>query len=351
MTQLAKYSASCVRARAMRSSFLTPADWKNIVSMHAVDDVVSLLGQKGLLTSSLNKDISFVEKELRENNISSAKALLRFAQEPVRDAIRFFIYYYDLMNIETIIHHLHVGADHADIDSLLYSTGGQGMVDKDLLASVTSFASLANILHGTVLYNSFKNALVNYEQDENISAFVSAIELDFIKSWSKTVASCSNGFRQGVGGVPSFDAFLRVKSADAVFRLRFRRESQVHDFTAWSSLVPGAPLTGSMSEWMEISGEEEAYNYLINIVFSKQMLKDAATDNKNFNINLVDKQLMRMLWNVVKRSQRNNGFDADFLISFLFLMMLQTEDLIAVLECKDFGLEQDSVTDYLIGDF
>jgi hypothetical protein len=333
----------------MRSQLLTQSDWQNLAGMVSADDVSVRLNQMGLITSSLNNDISLVEKELRENNVASAEALLHFSQDPARDAIRFFIYYYDLMNIEAVIHHLHAGADKHDISSVLYATGGQGMIGREILASVTSFAMLSNVLHGTVIYNAFKVALARFEQDEDVSVFIAAIEFEFMKNWAKAVAACGHGFGSGSRhGGSSFDAFIRVKATDAVFRMRFKRESQTHDFTSWAALVPGAPLNGVMSKWLEVSDEKDAFEFLVNVMFPGNMVKGAVM-GPDMDLNVADRHLMRMLRAVARRSQRRNGFDADFLMSFLFLMMLQAEDLVSLLECKDFGLEQNSIAGYLSG--
>ncbi len=337
------YIASCVRARAMKGILLAPDEWQQLALMDSAEDVMGFLHQRGLISATTI--VETAEKELRERNIATAASLIRFVHGAAFEALKYFVYYYDLLNVETLISHLHTGGASGEMLPLLYDTGRLGMVDVENLASVTSYPVLTNCLRGSVLYDVFKRELESYERDEDVAGFVAAIELDFMRGWQRVVQRCRRG---AVGASQSlFDAFLKVKAADGMLRLRFRRESGEHLVASWNELVPGGLVGSDMSGWYNIEDERDSFKYLLGRLGGGGSIHETEADGADAQM---DKGMMRTLLDETLRIQRRGGFTVDYIMSFLFRVMLQSEDLVSLLECKDFGLANDEVASYLVGD-
>ncbi len=341
MMRYSEYIAACTRARAMKWRILSRDDWARIIMMNSAEEIINFLKQKGLILST-SPSIEIAEKELREGEIYAASSLIRFIHGPAYDALKYFIFYYDLLNIETIIYHLHSGTENKELAGILYSTGRQGMVRAELLAGVTSFPALANTLRGTVLYKTFKDNLAEYEREGDITSFIAGIELEFMRNWHNAVKRCAGNNYSSSNS--SFDSFIKVKAADAMLRMQFYRDTSPHKLDTWAALVSGGLTRSALKEWREISDEQAASVNLIKMIFPRYFKSDMVIDNYP----AADRQMMRALRYTVVRSQQRNEFSLDYLISFLLLVMLQTEDLIKTLECKDFGLNSEELTGYLI---
>jgi len=328
------YIAACVRARAKKNGLLTHEEWLSLSRMGDAPEVMAWLRQRGL--AEFDGPIEKVERALRAHNIRLAASLSRFLSGTGADAVNCFVRYYDLLNVETVISNLHTGGDTGGIAPFLFDTGRAGMVDKELLTAVGSFPALGNLLRGTVLYDVYRRALEQYERDGEVARFTAALELEFLRGWYRAVR------RVRGNGRSAFDSFIKIKAADAMLRLRFRRDSSEHEVAQWNRLVPGGLLGSDFERWYAVSDFKEAAGYLEQRIFGG----NAGADDAEVD---VETRMQRRLLADVMREQHRNGFSLDYLFSFLLRFMLQTEDLVRLLECKDFNLEPERLDEYLVG--
>jgi hypothetical protein len=331
------YIAACVRAHAMKRLLLDQDEWQRLLLTSGRDELIGRLAQRGLVSGV--SGMAAVERELRGRCITAASSLVRFLSGAAYDTVRFFVYYYDLLNIETVIAHLHFGSDDSIAD-LLYDTGRLGMVHSELLAAATSFPALGKSLKGSVLYDAYNRGLELYERDGDVAAFLAELEFDFLRGWSQA----ERRSRRGRISKSVFDVYLRIKTADAMMRLRFRRESGEHAVDRWNGLVPGGLLGRDIREWRGMESESDAFGYLAERIFGRHSDIAVGSDSAGD-----ETQLLRGLLAETRRSQRRGEFSVDYLLGFLFRLMLQAEDLVRLLECRDFGLDSNLVAGYMIG--
>jgi hypothetical protein len=323
----------------MKRLLLSDDEWRKLRMSGSSDELVAKLVQRGLVSEAAGLDA--VERELRGECVAAASSLIRFLSGAGYDTLRFFIYYYDLLNIETVIAHLHFGSE-AGVAEMLYDTGRLGLIKHDTLAAVSSFPALGSCLKGSVLYDAYKQGLESYERDGDISVFTAELELAFLKGWSLAERRCR---RMGGQGKSIFSVYLKTRAADAMLRLRFRRESAEHAVERWNGLVPGGLLGKDLRDWNALDSEKDAFKYLASRVFGRHHDVGAGADSS------ADETLLqRGMLNETRRALRRGDFSIDYLLGFLFRLMLQAEDLVRLLECCDFGLDSDTASEYLIGE-
>ena len=338
---IAQYAAPCVRAHAMRSRFFSAEDWRLLTEFRRLDDLLAWLRQRDMISSSATT-VYEVERELHQINIRSAASILRFVHGSVREALKFFVYYYDLLNVETVIQHLHNMSGETDLSTTLYDTGLLGRVKTEKLARVTNFATLKTLLKGSVFFDSYRKALPRYEQNEDVSRFLNALEVDFMKRWVRAVGAC--GISDARGWRSSFGAFVSSTGILAALRARFRRNWKQYDVEQWLDLVQG--WSPSSDWWMSASEADIAER-----VFSEALPvpSNGATKTVSDAPNALENRVMSAFWTSVRKRQRQSRFDADFLISFLLQQRIQIDRLIGVIECLDLDLDRETLEDFLKG--
>jgi hypothetical protein len=284
-------------------------------------DAIAWLAQRGRIPAS-GLDAADAERGLRQDMIGVVCKLLRFCRGDSRDLLAYFLYYYDLLNVEAVIYALDSGGE--DIAAPpLYDTGRSGLLRREALASASSFPVLGALLRGTPLHGPFRSAFPVYEETSDAPTFVASIERAFLELWKAAAARCGQVGEDARDG-SLFLTFLEGTVTDTASRLQ-ARGCRPHLVDEWLAMVPragrrrpGRPPRRAVQPAKEGGAEPPTS------IWGGQRVGDAA-------------------W----RTQRRMALDVQFLLGFLFLRLQETERLVALIESKDLGLSADEAASYV----
>jgi len=333
VTSLTPFAAPCVRACALRSGLLRPHEWHALMEMGSADTVITWLQARGVLPAEATA-IPAAERSAHQTVIQSSSALLRFARGDLGDLLQFFLTYYDLMNLESVIHRLHGTVEGGTSHGRPFETGPLGLLDASI-GDVSNFAALARLLKRTLFAPPFEAALQRYNEDEDVSRMVESIEVAFFAGWIAAAKRCGFRLNGGTDG-SGLAVFLVECVSEAAVRLKLHRDAETSRIVEWLSLVTeGRPLDACLSVLSE-GGDNGAVLKLAAILFSKRLVPGASQEPTG---SLAALSLLRvMVLRQAIKANRGITFNADFLTSLLVLQRFQALELTLLLESKDAGI-------------
>ncbi len=197
MTDLATYAAPCTRVCVMRSGLLSRDEWRTLFAAESTEAALSWLDRRGIFGEAV-PDILSAERAAHISVIRDTNALLRFVRGDQRPLLRFFVYYYDLLNVESTIHQIFSFSEGAHSGAFLYDTGRLGLLRNKDLTSLTNYAALSKALKHTMLSSRFDAALLRFSENEDATRLVEAVDIGFLTAWVAAAERC--GFRVRGGG-------------------------------------------------------------------------------------------------------------------------------------------------------
>jgi len=337
-----KYAAACVRVCAMQTHLLGADDWQRLLQMAHLQEMVTWLAQRGLVPSAA-QDIPEAQRTLREGVIEDSEKLIRFVSGPAEAMLAFFIYHYDLLNLETVIGRLHAGAGGA-APAHLYETGRFGLLSREALSTVTSYGVLTDMLLGTPFAGPFASALAHYQEDGDLPALLTSMEYSFLADWQTAVARCLTWRRRRRS---TFDLFVAARAMTWAIRLKFFRKRQDYEVhRCLDALIRRADVKACYTA-MEATIPETAFRLLAAALLPEGV--PARLADAPFDLDLLDIRLMGVILEEANRRHRPIDFSAEYLIGYHFLKLFETENLVRLLEGKALGVDGETMQKYLVG--
>jgi len=335
VSSLAPYAAPCVRACALRTALLKPHEWEDVAGIDSAPEIVAWFKERGALPDDVS-DVASAERAAHQAVIHSSSALLRFAQGALGDLLRCFLRYYDLINLESVIHRIHAMAEGAPAQGLPYDTGPMGMFD-DILGDVTNFAALSRFVQGTPFAAAYEAGLQRYYEDEDASRLIESIEVAFFAEWVKAAEHCDFSLKHGTDN-SGLAVFLVERIIESAVRLKVHREAEQSRVVEWLSLVTDEKDLDRCLEAISADDEDEAVMALARRLLPKQLLPKAGLPRRS----VAKAGALALLRVVVLRRALKAGrgivFSADFLTSVLVLQIYQALELTLLLESKETGI-------------
>jgi hypothetical protein len=333
MAGTATFSAICVRACAMRSARLGPADWQELLDLPTAREVVTRLASAGLV-SSADLSAADAEYEIRQGLVEQASKLMRFASGDLRRTLAGFVGLYDLLNLESVICHIHGGRQGAA--PRLCETGRCGMFSSAALASAGNLAVLGSLVDGTPLAVAFEEAVGILTEDGDLERCLTVLEREFVSDWRSAARAA------GFSDSSALSAFLGMWVAMAVLRLG-SRGGKPHELISWLRLVSDAREAQGMLE--RRVQPLDLHAVLMAAIFGRQSRK---AEQAPQSVGQADIRAARRALARAKQAQKCLRFNADFPIGFLVTGHYQAESLIALIEGKDLGLKRAEIEALLV---
>lgn len=344
MSELSKYAASCVRVHGMRDCLLSREDWQRFLQAGSAAGIISQLYHKNLV-SSASLEVREAEKEIRGNVIKAAEKIMRFVPRSVCEMLAFFIYYFDLINLETVITRLHRMNEDMPLKTLLYDTGRFGLFSLSDLTEINNFIMLEELLKKSFFSDPFNLALGFYKENEILADFLASLEFAFLDQWRQIIGRVN---RLKTKDIPStFEVFLLTKSVMSAMRLKFARKRKEYDVQRFIgvSLQPFSLKT--LRAAMEIDEPGKVFHNLTQTIFPKSLAKKL--EGREIDIKLMEIRLKELILETARKHQLKSGFSAEYLISFQFIKMVEADNIITLLECKNNHMDIEEAKNYLVG--
>ncbi len=338
MTNLSPYAAPCVRACALRSTLLRPEEWRTLSALGSSAAAITWLQQRGVFSGNI-PNVFAAERAAHEAVIHDSTALLRFARGDVAELLRFFVWHYDLLNLESLIYRIHAMPESDQGLEQLYPTGSVGALRKGL-SGVTNYATLARVLKGSVFAAPFAEALLRYHDDEDVAQFVERIELGFFTLWVQAAKRCGFQLAPNVDG-SALAVFLVGRVIETVVRLKRYRAAESSRIVGWLSIVAKGAKIEACLEALDSDSDAAAVQALVEILLpltmQKRLLSKAQQSARP------EALLRRLVWLSASKANRGIVFNVDFLTSFLTLRVHQARELTMILEAKDAGVDSEAL--------
>jgi hypothetical protein len=333
VSSLAPYAASCVRACALRSTLLKPQEWHDLVAMDSIESIMAWLKGRGVLPDD-TPDIATAERTAHAAVIHSSSALLRFARGELSDLLRFFLHYYDLINLESVIHRIHAMAEGERVQGLPYDTGVMGIFGSSL-GDATNYAALTRMLKKTPFAASYEAGLRRYYEDEDVSRLVEGIEVAFFADWVTAAQRCGFNLKNGTDG-SGLAVFLVGRIIESAVRLKVHRGAETSRVVEWLSLVADGNVLEGCLEALTDDADDAAVMTVARLLMPKTLLAKVEAGRGGSREALA--RLRAVVLRRVIKAGRGITFSADFLTSFLVLQIYQALELTLVLESKETGI-------------
>lgn len=348
MLNMIRCAAPGARARAMQSAFLTLEEWKHLAEMNSTGEVLSWLTRKKIISSDTIGSIE-AEKEIRESIILCAEKLIHFSYGKLRQLLAFFIYHFDLLNIEAMIRHIHEVPEAKPVQpDSLYDTGIYGLVDINQLSAATNFAVLEQMLTRTMFSNPLAYALELYTESGDVSAITTELEVAFLENWLRAADECESLLSADPrSGDNVFRAFLGFTVIRSILRILFCRQGDRKAARKFLSILLQDPELRNCMTAIEGMSAEETYYHLASLFFSPKLYKQIS--EISFDLNNLDFHFRKFLAEIASRQKLRAGIGIEFLLSFNFIKTLEVQNLIYIIESRDLGLNPEQTLNYLAG--
>lgn len=333
MSSLAPYAAPCVRACALRSALLRTEEWGAVSAERSADGVIAWLKERETLPEDV-ADVASAERAAHQAVIHCSEALLRFAEGALGALIGHFLHYYDLINLESVIHRVHAAVDIEQAQRLPYNTGVMGTFD-DVLADVTNFAALSRMLQGTSFAAAYEAGLQRYYEDEDVTRLIEAIEVDFFASWVRSAEACGFGLSHPADS-SALSAFLIERIIESTVRLKVYRQVEMSRVVEWFALVTEGNVLDACLEAANASNEDEAALALARLLLPQGFVAGIGEGDRDSGTVL--SQLRVAVLRRALKAGRGITFCSDFLASVLVLHVYQAMELTVLLESKETGI-------------
>ncbi len=348
MLNMIRCAAPGARARAMQSAFLTLEEWKHLAEMKSTREVLTWLTRKKMISSDSIGSIQ-AEKEIRESSILCAEKLIHFSYGKLRHLLSFFIYHFDLLNIEAMIRHIHEvpEAKPVQVDSL-YDTGMYGLVDINQLSAATNFAVLEQMLTRTMFSKPLAFAMDLYKESGDVSAITTELEVAFLGEWLTAADECESLLSADPrSGNNVFRAYLGFTVIRSTLRILFCRQGDRKAAQKFLSIMlQDKELKTCLTEIESLSAEE-TFRHLTSLLFSQKLYKRIS--EISFDLNNLDFHFRKFLSEIASRQQLRAGIGVEFLLSFNFIKILEVQNLIFIIESRDLGMKPEQTMNYLAG--
>ncbi|MBN1673386.1 MAG: V-type ATPase subunit [Kiritimatiellae bacterium] len=333
--RLATYAAPGVRACALRSTLLRPAEWRSLAEAESAAAVLDWMRRRGVIGGD-GGDLVLAERAAHDAVIRSASALLRFAKGSLFRLLRFFVWAYDLLNLEQAVRCIHFASGEPPQAGPMFRTGRFGMLLSAELASVTNYAAVARLLRGTPLARPFHAGLLRYREDEDVVRLVEALDAALCAEWVGAARSCGFRVRDRTDG-RGLSVFLAARVLEAAVRLKVHRRAESSRVIEWLSLVAeGGTLEACLSA-LDTENAETAGGRLADLLLPAAGPFFAVSSSA---------RLQHVVLRHAARAGRGITFDADFLTGFLVLQTVQARELTVWLESKDADLPIEGCSVY-----
>jgi hypothetical protein len=304
-----------------------------VSDLDSAPEIIAWFKARGSLPGDVT-DVASAERAAHQAVIHSSSALLRFAPGSLGDLLRFFLRYYDLINLESVIQRIHAMVEGAHAHGIPYDTGTMGLFDA-VLGDATNFAALSRLLRGTQFVAAYEAGLRRYYEDEDVSRLVESIEVAFFAEWVKAAEACGFRLKRGTDNT-GLAVFLVERIIESVVRLKVHREAEQNRVVEWLSLVAEGKDLDTCLEAVSADDENEAVMGLANLLLPKALMAKAGSPGSG------PAGALSLLRVVVLRRALKAGrgivFSADFLTSFLVLQIYQALELTLLLESKETGI-------------
>ena len=332
---LAPYTAACVRACALRGALLAPEEWQAIAGLTGSGGVIAWLKNRGILTGEVT-DVLTAERAAQEAVIRNASGLLRFAREALADLLRCFVHYYDLLNVESVVHRIHAFPDEGTRQrGRFYDTGPFGLFRPTALDAATNYPALGRALRHSPLAGPFEAALARYREDEDVVRLVERIELAFLANWVHTAERCGIRPRSATLASP-LGVFFIARAVEAAVRLKMYREAETSRVVQWLSPVAPANRVDKCLALLYGDTQSDFVQELVGVLLPTASGAHQAPETlgPRGRWGLLD----RIVMHAALKATRGISFNADFLTGFLLRQMWQARELTVLLESKEADL-------------
>jgi vacuolar-type H+-ATPase subunit C/Vma6 len=322
-----------VRACALRTTLLRPHEWEDVAGVDSAAEVIAWFKERGVLAEEVS-DVAGAERAAHRAVIHSSSALLRFSRGPLADLLGYFLHYYDLINLESVIQRIHAMVEGEDAQGIPYDTGSMGIFD-DVLGDVRNFAALSRLVQRTPFAAAYEAGLRRYYEDEDVSRLIETIEVAFFADWVEAAKRCGFKLKGGTDN-SGLAVFLVERIIESAVRLKVHREADQSRVVEWLSLVTDALGLELCLDALDAEDEDEAVMALATLLLPKELMAKAGTPGSG------PTGALSVLRVVVLRRALKAGrgivFSADFLTSFLVLQIYQALELTLLLESKETGI-------------
>lgn len=330
------YIAPCVRACALRNLFLATHEWQQVTAIANTEGIIDWLKKRGITTPQADS-VSGIIRSAHELVAQRASAFLRFTRTESADLLKYFILYYDLLNIETAAYRIHNAIPEEDYQvDQFYTTGNFGMITPRILNNVTSFTALGRVVSRSIFEEPYTTASRRYQEDGDIVQFVENLDFVFFKKWIDTAEACGFSIRTG-SGHSALRVFFTTRVIEIAVRLQRYRDAQSGELRNWLSLVT---LSGNTENALRIlSQQEDEHSQITGLV---QLLLPWIKEDDVKCRDLAPPGCWNMLnmitMEAALKATRGIVFNADFLCAFLIRQIYQARHLTMLLQAREAGI-------------
>jgi len=336
MSLVPSYTAASVRACALRGVLLAADEWPRLAGIAGTGAAIEWLKARGVVDSGVAGLLS-VERSAHASVIRNGTGLLRFVRGPLSDLLRCFVYYYDLLNVESVAYRIHTfSVEEGHAAGRLYDTGPFGLFSAGALDAVTNYAALGRALRHSVFANAFDAGLVRYQEDEDVVRLVERVEVAFFANWVGAAERCGV-FVRGVAGRTALGIFFAARAIGAAVRLKLYRQAQTNRIVEWLSLVARQSEVERCLALLSGTAEAELVREMAGILVPSASTDDGVEpwmSGPRGIWGFLDGLVMRA---ALKRT-RGIAFGPGFLTAILVRQMCQARQLTVLLESKHVDL-------------
>jgi hypothetical protein len=332
---LATYAAPCVRACALRGALLGAGEWRVLAGLDSSGAAIEWMKNHGVCAAGV-VDVLSAERSAHEAVIRTASRLGRFAQGSLTELLRCFVRYYDLLNVERLVHRIHALSDETGSSGgRFYDTGPSGLLRPAALEAVTNYPALGRALRHTPFAAPFEAALPRYHEDEDVVRLVEKIEVAFLANWIRAAGSCGLRTRDSAG-TSALGVFLVARVIGAAVRLKQHRGAESSRVVEWLSLVAAPARVDACLAILSRADEPDPVQDLVDVLLPGASRPRARS--QSFGPRGPWGFLDEVVMHAALQATRGIAFNADFLTAIVVRQMCQAKELTVVLESIEAGL-------------
>jgi V/A-type H+-transporting ATPase subunit C len=327
------------KARAMRSFLLSPGEYHRLAHTASAGDFFDTLSQTsyGTLAESLKRESAVRgEKILRDAEMERARKLEKSSRGKVKELIRFFVQERELEHVKLLLRYWHAG-ERESMKKAAEAMDLAGFTSEELPGP----DEMAKLLSGTPFYGAVLRSMPDYEKNRTLFPIELAIDRDYFQrfwEFSEGLAGDDRALVQRIMGIE-----IDLRNLDWIRRSRIYYglpESDVSRF-----LLPhGQYVTpDTAADMLTEEGEEKVLNRIGRGEEAERIPMDEGALQLDMGA-----FLSRILKREAQAAFARNPFTAGSVMGYLFLSRIETQNMITLLQARQYGLSGDRIMNLLI---
>lgn len=348
-----KYSSVNSKIHALKSSLLTEDDYRELISLHSIPEIVKNLSERDFYSELFIKvdpetihrrDLELLIRNKIVDVLNKFRSLFR---GPERELILLLLKRYEIANLKLALRNALTEAkgDVRDLSYKFYNLGDFAEINPQAIAMCKNTDEVLNALEGTVYYAEIKHILESGTKNTANLVYILETSLDkwYVSTISMSTRKLGGEDRESV--LKNIGTYVDLANLEWILRAK-----KFYSFSA-EALYNSLFHTGYRlrQDYLRMACDTKSVDEAIDFFkgcFYAEIFKDLKDDDSlAFELS---QRIQRYFFKFINTGSLSNEFTFSKLFEYLYLVEFEFKDIVLITEAIRYSMGKDEIPKYLI---